>query len=253
MAVVVVILLLTGILVTVIGRSQRAAQNARAKSDLAAIAQALDAYANDFKGLYPMSRDPNTGRPVPGEHLLAKALIGPGPKSEDGFGDLTVNLEGNVSQNAGFRTVPGGSPHLPYLDPGKFKPVLINNQWEILDPFGTPIAYLPRRIPNRTVGTPFFSATGNGMFYYGDILGLKDGIRTDDMTWTGEVDSSRVAAVMTCVAIALGDNDGNGALGPNETLRFTGPFVLISAGPERKFWSNPANIKKNDNVYNFDR
>jgi len=216
MAVVVIALLLMSILVTVISKSHRSAKVTMARNSLAVIAQALDNYAHDFKGIYPMSRNPNTGMPVPGEHLLAKALIGPGNASEDGF------------DGPGFRTVPGGAPRTPYLDPGKFKPELINGQWEIRDYFGTPIAYLPRRSPSKLASTPYFGSNFQGLFDAGDIQGLTDA--------TGAVDAAKVAACL-------------------EIIQHTGPFILISAGPEQKFWtdSSPSGIKKNDNIYNFER
>ncbi|MCY2953399.1 MAG: hypothetical protein NTU53_15690 [Planctomycetota bacterium] len=237
MAVVVILLVLTGILVTVVSRSQRAAMNTRAKADLAVIGQALDQYAIDFKGMYPMSRDAS-GRPVAGEHLLAKALIGPG--DDDGV------------PGPGFRTVAGGAPRSPYLDPGRFKAVWMNGQWEILDSFGTPIAYLPRRNSSKLAGTLYFGSNWRGMFDPGDILDLKDGevINSD---WPGKIDGSRIGAVTKCIAIVLADDDQNNVLGVNETLRHGGPFILISAGPEKKFWGDVGNIKKNDNLYNFDR
>lgn len=244
MVVVGILLVLVGILVTVVARTQRAAMNARAKADLAVIGQALDQYALDFKGMYPMSRDRNTGQPVAGEHLLAKALIGPG--DDDGV------------PGPGFRTVAGGAPRSPYLDPGRFKPVLMNTplgrQWEILDSFGTPIAYLPRRGNSKQTGTWFFrpQSNANWMFDPGDILDLKDG-EVVNLDWLGKIDGSRIGPVTKCIAIVLGDDDQNGVQGANETLRCSGPFILISAGPEKKFWGDTLNFKKNDNLYNFDR
>jgi prepilin-type N-terminal cleavage/methylation domain-containing protein len=238
MAVVVILLVLMGILVTVVSRAQRAGLNARAKANLAVIGQALDQYAHDFKGMYPMSRDAN-GQPVAGEHLLARALIGPG--DDDGV------------PGPGFRTVAGGAPRNPYLDPGRFKPVWKNGQWEILDSFGTPIGYMPKR--NSAIRPGDGPLVGPGaIFDSRDLEGLEDRLG---------VINSRVSDIGKCVAMALGDDitinnkidtdTGPRRLGLTETLRNTSAFILISAGPEGVFWSSPGNYKKNDNLYNFDR
>jgi hypothetical protein len=239
--------------------------------------------------MYPMSRNAN-GQAVVGEHLLAKALIGPGPRQgvppavpprpliEDGLGEIDTPgkdpetgqqipkdlshpkyreyLASVASQNQGYRTIAGGSPRRAYLDASVFKVQVLGTplgwQWEIMDPFGNPIAYLPRRNSSNRAGTLFFTK-GNeiGILDPGDMAGLTDRVGSIDNRWDN--DSLR-KYIGKCIEVTLGDDNGNGRLDAGESLRHSGAFVLISAGPEGEFWSDlPTVKKKSDNIYNFDR
>jgi len=233
-----ILVILVSATIAAVSMAQRKAMIVRCKADLQAVARALDDYAADFRGIYPMSRNADSG-----ERVLAKALIGPG--DDDGV------------PGPGFKTMVGGVPRKPYLSPEKFKTTSMGGQWELLDVFGSPIEYYPRRV---TAGSASGSvAASNWGYLVGPpesggaprpwLFDMRDGVVPP---WT--------------LRAALGD--GSGAQAPNnvidldETLRHTGPFVLASPGPDRKFTEivagdDQATLRRkmtaSDDGYNFDQ
>src|SRR4051812_36081580 len=153
LVVIFIIALLTVLILGAVHYAQRSSRISKTKADLAAISTAIEQYYSDFK-MYPGMSDPN---PTMRHTILAQALIGPGPAPEDG------------ADGAGFRVVidmTSGSADMnakkwdPYLSPEHFKVQKFANGWAILDYFGNPIRYLPKRrnlnikSPNSLVDNP---------------------------------------------------------------------------------------------------
>lgn len=239
-----VIVILAGITVSAVLKAKGSADVAKLRSDLMAVASALDQYANDFKGVYPSSGVDRNGKPI-ADHVLAKALVGPGDEKEDG-------LEG-----PGFRVMAGGRAYQPYLSPDKFKTRFIKdkNKWELCDSFGTPIAYLPKRNtsirpdigPVCIIAPDVRKPIYNGI----DANELPDG-DLDGKT-ASYVEGQRLEKLIKMLSADLGVDNANSRVEKGGTLRFSGPFILISAGPDRYFVTNADDKKKSDNIYNFDR
>jgi prepilin-type N-terminal cleavage/methylation domain-containing protein len=229
-----VIVILAGITVSSVLKAKRSADASGLRSELMAVGSALDQYANDFKGVYPMGEtNAKTGR-ASGDHVLARALIGPGPATDKD----AARADGY--DGPGFRTMSGGRVHQPYLSPDKFKVHYGDHGWDLLDGQGTAIAYLPKR--NTTIKPD----VGYVWAHPGD----KVRPIYDPLDAMGLVSDSKPAK---CVGFVLGDLDYDQHIRGPETLRFSGPFILISAGLDKQFHSNVDSIKKSDDVYNFDR
>jgi type II secretory pathway pseudopilin PulG len=259
-----ILVVLAGMTVAIVGKAYRTGRSSRVRADFNAIAIALGQYANDFKGAYPMSFDPNTGKANQfNDHVLARALIGPGP----GTGPDPNLADG--ADGPGFRVVTNGKVYPPYLAADKFKVAVViasdgrdqRANWELLDIFGNPIAYLPKRGKGPTL-LNHVSGNADALYDMWDLVALADG---EDGAWSS-TDALRAKLMAQCVAAALGDGvDFNNQIGPGEALRHDGPFILISAGPDRYVVTKPdrnrplppvaVEVKKfaADNVYNFDR
>jgi len=254
-----ILVVLVSATIAAVSMAQRKAMIVRCKADLQAVGHALDSYAADFKGIYPMSRDPATGK-ANGYRILARALIAPGPADKDG-------LDG-----PGFRVIAGGKPCKPYLAPDKFRTTLVDrvsDQWDLLDVFGSPIEYYPRRVGAQY--QPRWSREGPSRPPMAYLAGPPHSFNLpDDAPWLYDVgDKDRVGDGVVppwTLVVALGD--GSGAQAPNnvidldETLRHTGPFVLASPGPDRKFTEivagdDQATLRRkmtaSDDGYNFDQ
>lgn len=267
-----ILAILAAMTVAIVARAYRSGQHTRVKADLQAITIALGQYANDFKGAYPMTFRQDNGQPQSGEHILARALIGPGPKGSPGGSDphLCDGLEG-----PGFRVSTNGKSYPPYLSPEKFQVVVVissdgsntYSNWELLDVFGTPIAYLPKRGKGPELVKTDEALRTTDMYDYRDLIALADGDLRDANssqypTKTGDpVTLKRAAHFASRTAIALGDGaDANNRIGAGESLVFDGPFILISAGPDKRFVhpdddklpSPKADELAEDNVYSFE-
>lgn len=224
-----VVILIIGLLLALLfgatTAARRSSQSLRVKADLNVIAQALEQYRNDF-GAYPGTFPQD----VPRAGILGLALIGPGPAGTYvpglGYGppDPATGIRADGHDGPGFRVVPNGKVWPPLLSTDSF-PVRgrlgLDDGADILDYFGTPIQYFPRR---RSVDPA--SA---------DLLGP-----------AGMYDPADGPAVpREALAFALGDRNLDYRIGPGETLKFSGPFVLVSAGPDEAFGTP-------DDIWNFD-
>ncbi len=220
------------------------ADRTRTKMDIQAIATALDAYRDDFNGMYPIAGPISSASHD--QTLLTKALFGGTGPTNAGFGN-------------GFRMVAGGRQYGPYLQPDKFTVVGTSGVARIADRNGTPFQYLPRDSAHATnilvpnAGPAVTTPPTTYMF---------DSRDTD----TTAIDAQGVLGVQ----VMLGDDNLDNTINGTERLRYTGPYLLISAGPDKKFlspnttadakyWGSGATATpwvaadKTDDVYNFDR
>jgi type II secretory pathway pseudopilin PulG len=191
-----ILTLLISLLIGAVMFAQRRAEGTRIRADMQTIAMALEQYRADF-GKYPM-RASGDG------HILAWALIGPGPATEDGV------------DGPGFRAVAGGKIYPSYLQ-ASFSVVrnsTVAGDWNLIDFQGHPIEYYPKRgdyglgAGGQLVGNSF-----SGQFRY-------------EVT-----DGSIPLAVLQS---RLGDWNKNNVIDrtatPPEELKFGGPFFLASPG-----------------------
>src|SRR5437764_3008631 len=82
LVVMLIIALLAALILGAVHHAQKSSRIAKTKADLAAISTALEQYKSDFK-FYPGLPEPPAGTPI--QHtILAQALVGPGPATEDG-------------------------------------------------------------------------------------------------------------------------------------------------------------------------
>ena len=244
LVVILVIIILVSITVAVVGKARRAGNTARIKSDLIAISTAIDQFKADHKGLPGMV--PNVPPNVPTNNALAYSLVSPADQVTDG------------ASGPGFRTqtAPNSAPPASvklwpaYLDASKFKVVLTTlpdntTRWDILDAFGMPIVYLPRRKPNVRPNVGILANYGNtnpGSFDATDVNGI---LTTPPLTADGRKG----------LLIALGDRNANNKIDAGETMNFSGDYILMSAGFDAEFFvgTTPEAFQKSDDVYNFDR
>lgn len=245
------IALLASLALVAMTKVRRQAAVSRVKGDFQAIATALEAYNADFHS-YPMST-------APARYILAKALIGPGSDAEDG------------ESGPGFRTVKGGKIWQPYLSPDKFRVEMAGgpngprkpNTWELLDYFGNPIEYYPKRKtfpPEKgpLIGAQVFSTFGFGTAGLTGLPGMYD---QNDALVNGVGPALTPTISPETLHVVLGDSNRDNKIGPGETARFTGPFILASPGANGGFVSSgyvgrhdgSRSDTDDDDIYNFDR
>ena len=193
-----ILMLLISLLVGAVMVAQKRAEGTRLRIDMQTIAMALEQYHADF-GKYPMRNNAANG------HILAWALIGPGPATEDGV------------DGPGFRAVSGGKVYPPYLQPA-FAPVrnsALAGDWNLRDYHGHAIEYYPKR---------------------GDY-GLGAGGQLVGNTFTGgqfRYEISDGSIPLAVLQSRLGDWNKNNVIdrtaSPPEELKFGGPYILASPG-----------------------
>jgi general secretion pathway protein G len=235
-----IIVVLAGILLPMIQRAYRQAQRSAQKMDLQTISIALGAYQHDF-GALPMMPEEQTsdGNQTNVPHL-AMALIAPGPSTDPVTGAV-VGQDG--CDGPGFRIGTGGRKWGPYLPADRFvtsPKFRYNNStgqcigvwYNLLDRWGNPIQYYPRRYPSyadvtsqRLVG---HNKPRHGSDPYKSALyDYRDG---DEKPNGGrDADDS--------VKIQLGDDNINNVIDGIERLRDTPDFILVSAGPDGQFFN----------------
>jgi type II secretory pathway pseudopilin PulG len=248
-----IIILLASILIPVIISTKSKAARARIKLDLVSISTGLEEYKKVF-GDYPRQTTPN---PTPGnrEPLLAKYLIG---RDSEG-------IRANTGDNTATQ---GGKKWGPFVPPEKFK--VENGQ--LIDSSGKEVQYYPRfnNYDRRTGGSSAFTG-----FLMGNVLSagvpkamfsVKDGFYADNTSSVEAQDH----VIHTLYMLGDGEDratgpgfnapDGKIDAAKNESLTFTGPFILVSAGPDTRWGLGDLGGGKvynkhsqSDDVYNFDR
>jgi type II secretory pathway pseudopilin PulG len=241
-----IIILLIGILAPAINRAWTVSLRTSMWSDLGAIQTALEAYRQRH-GDYPRVEGPANGT---GFAVLAKALVGPAAAnaSSPAFAAYTSSRPGTVrpgdysgtqvfAANAsggttavnfvafdgadgnGYRVRADGTVQGALLPPERFNIY----GCALIDRGGQPILYYPAntavnfRLPNMG----YARAAGYG---------------------TAAINTTRFNAndnVVTLPAnrlqLLLGDNNMNGLIDADETPAAEGPYLLLSAGPDRTF------------------
>jgi type II secretory pathway pseudopilin PulG len=247
LVVVLIVLVLMGLVLGALSKSRRSAATLRMKADFQAITGALIQYAHDFNNTYPMaglSPNPNGGtylRPN-GDRVLALAMFGP--------------------QGTGFQVVPGGKMWGPYLKLEQFR--LSGSGADILDQWGQPIEYYPKRYTPRG-GEQVPLVRRGAADCPAALYDSYDGPAPRDTTSAGRPEN-----VARALRVALGDRNADADGVPpynyidvnNETLAFDGPFILLSGGPDEALTevfqadSVSERLRKlgsSDDVYNYDR
>ena len=252
-----IIVVLIGLIFPSLGAVWKGGVRSRMHADLMAIGTALDAYKQDW-GDYPRVYLDNKGPEV-----LTRALIGPGNFGTDG-------LDG-----PGWRARAGGKVQQPYLAADKFKlvdpasprsPNPNLNIAVLADRYSMPILYYPAnlsaniRTPNGFIATARASQTGAAaagdrpMFNANDnaMLSPTVGMPIDKLKLLmGDWASSGSADTLTSTS-------KDGKIDPDESARFTGPFLLLSAGPDEQYGFSrtdrmPGPANRCDDVANFQR
>jgi type II secretory pathway pseudopilin PulG len=250
-----ILILLASILLPIVFGVRKNAMNARIKLDLQAIATGLEEYKKVFRD-YPRQSTPNPASAGKREELLVTYLIG-----EKGDGVRLANTGDN-------KDTQGAKKWGPFVPPEKFK--VVNGK--LTDSSGKEVMYYPRY--NAYDKRPLSPGNKYSGFLLGNVLvtaispkamfNVNDGIYIDDSPAT-------VAAKdhVEHVLFTLGDGSDQYVLaGPGvqnnklegaETLKFDGPFLLVSPGADGQWGliddgaGNKAykQFTKADDVYNF--
>jgi prepilin-type N-terminal cleavage/methylation domain-containing protein len=249
LVVIFIIALLALLILGAVHYAQRSSRISKTKADLAAISTAIEQYYSDFK-IYPGMSDPN---PAPGmmrHTILAQALMGPGPATEDGENGPGFRVVTNV--NTGTFD-PNAKKWDPYLAPEHFKVQKFTNGWAILDYFGNPIRYLPKRrtlnvkSPNSLVDSP------TGVAPSVCIFDARDG----EHPQTGTIDLT-----LDTLQVIMGDSNNDNLIDGDENFAVESNFILASPGPDELFTAFVAKESpsvrhqksgKSDDIYNFEQ
>lgn len=216
-----ILAVLASIIIAAVNHSRRAATTIKIKSDLHAVATALEAYKADFKK-YPMRKQASA------PWILAQALVGPG--DDDGQTGL------------GFRTVANGKIWPSYLPTDRLRVKNTGSGWELLDSSGNAIQYYPKRAVLCKDGkTPVTALVGD---YFGQLEYMYE--RTD-----GNIPAD-VSIPDGCLRYALGDLSQNNRIDGTEQLRFAGDYILASPGPDGQWQRKGTDPASGDDAYNFD-
>jgi type II secretory pathway pseudopilin PulG len=235
LVVIFIIALLTLLILGGVHRSRRTAAISKTRADIAAISSALEQYRSDHKnypGLPEVVGGPKT------RSILAAALIGPGPEAEDG-----ANGSGFRTTNPATGAVDMNSKVWPaYLSPEKFQvkrfppDPATPGVWAILDAWGHPIRYYPkRRNFNPKLGPLVSPATvpPDAPEQVGMFNNL-DGAHPFGYDASG-TDTSRDISDLT-LRVLLGDtSNGNNMIDNDESFRCDAGFILASSGPDEVF------------------
>lgn len=261
-----IIVVLVAIVTIVVGKSRRSAMNLRVKADFQAITMALEAFKQDHREYPGIARIPAVPGQNPGgandsfnvwkHNALGLCLMSPGaagtfgatePMRDTATGFYFDGAGGSTSDatipGQGFRAVNAGKIWQPYLSTDKFKVVRgagldgsigsSDDTMDILDAFGGPIQYYPRR--NRAgaslvapMTTPPPDPATNFVFDGRDGAGAA--------AIPGP--PPRVAGTDPMeIQMLLGESDLQGntinnLIDGQETVAFDGPYLLISWGPD---------------------
>ena len=255
-----IIVVLIGLIFPSLGAAWKGGVRQRMTADLNAISMALEAYKQDWSD-YPRVYADNKGPEV-----LTMALVGPGNATKDG------------QDGPGWRPRGGGKLQQPYLAADKFKLVDPTNPRNpnpdlntavLGDRYSMPILYYPAdRLANPAVSfvaqptsrVPQGAGTWTGprpMFNANDNLMISTNVQMPaDQLQLLMGDWAQLPNDTT--GVKLTPTSKNGKIDPDESPRFTGPFLLISAGPDEKFGfafvnQTPGSNNRCDDVANFQR
>jgi prepilin-type N-terminal cleavage/methylation domain-containing protein len=249
---------------------RRNGELARTRMDLRTLEMGLEEYNRVFNA-YPRRLTSNPQATY--ERVLFKHLISNYRWAEDTeditrFGITAPLLPGKDQLFGTQDDVPGGRTFGPFVSPEKFKVFKLNRATPppnnvqvnrgLVDRFGSEILYYPRWLPNvdlkqngALLGDVRPTASVKAMFceYDGPTAAEAPGMRQHFYWMLG----------------AKSISDSNPDVDPaNSTpnklissgdLTFNGPFILISAGPDRRWGLQDNNTKRRkcDDVYNFER
>jgi len=241
LVVIFIIAILSVLILAGVSRAQRSSRISRTRADLAAISTAIEQYHSDFRD-YPLPTPPAG----PGfRTILAQALVGPGPKEEDG------------ADGPGFRTVinpatgtfdPNSKKWDAYLSGEHFKPQKFARGWAFVDYFGNPIRYYPKRKSlNTKQPNTLVDAVGNCIF------DARDG----EHPQTGALELSAES-----LQVIVGDLNNSNSIDGDESLSLEGNFILATPGADGIFTVyvkgesqavRRQKSTKSDDIFNFER
>jgi type II secretory pathway pseudopilin PulG len=237
-----IIIILIGLLSPMIVRAYRNAERARVTGDLNAIVSALEAYKLDFGRYIPAGTD--------GANALARGLIGAGTETEDGYagpGFRVTRFPGaNLTDPADDEL--SGKVYPPYLAVDRFKMVnasgapTFTNAGYIADRYRKPILYyVAQGKPNINLANGFCAANSS------TVKAMWNSTQN-----AGLLAERRLRPLLGDVNDVSGELVGNGQIDVGETAAYTGPFILLSCGPDEVYGVNPADGGDNSKVERID-
>ncbi len=242
-----IIVILMVILLPMISNSRQRANKARMMLDIQALVTALEQYKSDLHD-YPQVVTAGQG-----SQTLADALLGPAINNRSGFRIRTGGrMYGPYIQADKFKIADGTTTYVDHF--GKTVPVGC-----LLDMNGNPILYYSAALskPDITQGTGYVE---NQSSYANRNSYLYNYADNDDATEPRFTDKKMMRAM-------LGDYNNNGRIDGGETAKYTGPYILWSAGPDGLFGPingsgaqlaasatpNTDSVNASDDVMNFQR
>jgi prepilin-type N-terminal cleavage/methylation domain-containing protein len=255
MVVIGIIALIAAAIAPIANRAYATAKRASLRADLEVIANAIDAYQNDY-GDIPRP-DSHTATPFQGGVILNWALVAPGPAVYSG--SSAQKFTGDGADGIGFR-VRGTTGKIlgPYLPDGKFRfgtlsdstnPLRVNppssgiyddSATFIGDRDGNAILYYPRKL--KVVVTSlntYFGALSSSPAYVANdndpgfaVLGV--GHPMAGITRTGTGNPWALQQFQLQLPGVIADASGNPTL-PDLSKATTLPYLLWDAGPDGQF------------------
>jgi len=241
LAVIFIIALLSTLILAGVHRAQRSSRIAKTRANLATISSAIEQYHSDFR-VYPGMPTPAGGTTQ--YTILAQALVGPGPATEDG------------ADGTGFRVPDPSTGQFDknskvweaYISPERIPVHQYARGWAFMDSFDNPIRYFPKRktLNPKQPGT-IVDSTGNCIF------DVRDGEHPQSGFTQIDVDTFQVV---------VGDLNNTNSIDGEESLLVEGNFVLASSGPDGSFTlygkgESPGlrrqKMTKSDDIFNFER
>jgi len=242
LVVIFILALLSALIGGAVHLAQKKSKIAKTRADLAAIASALEQYHSDFKTY------PGLSEPINSRTILAQGLMGPGPASEDGAEGSGFRIPSPDPATGNMVFSPNSRKWESYLSSERFKVQQYAGGWAILDYFGNPIRYYPKRRQfNPKTGPLVGTGQPGGLFDHLDGQNPQSGA---------------IEITADCLRVILGDADCSDAIDGDETLKSEASFILASAGADGVFTiyakgedKAVRNEKstKSDDIFNFDR
>lgn len=228
-----IISLLAALLLPAVNRAQNMGKITLCKAQMQQIAQGLDSYLADFgdyprlTGITPANTPTGVFPNVTGPQILCWGLAALGPATQDG------------ADGPGFRTLASvGRVRGPYIVPDKFKFTAMDDTAEILDPWGNVFLYYPARPGHPSIsGAHTFVADSTNAADGNPATPLYDAVYSwywmntpaNPSTWalvkpgsTNPPSPPSESALETLL--------GAGSTGAAATPKYTGPYIIWSAG-----------------------